>query len=79
MPKIDFAAKGTDPNDEWSYDIPLSPDEVQEYAKWRLEEMREVEPYFQIEQFTCLNCSHAPKCKLLYDSYNTQGDCLASK
>lgn len=29
--------------------------------------------------FTCDNCGAAPRCKLAFDWYNTNGDCLAEK
>lgn len=30
-------------------------------------------------RFTCHACAHAPRCELVYDLYNTDGDCLADK
>lgn len=30
-------------------------------------------------EFTCDECSHAASCALAFDSYNTNGDCLADK
>lgn len=29
--------------------------------------------------FTCSNCAIVTKCELKFDSYNTDGDCLAEK
>lgn len=31
------------------------------------------------ESFTCFKCCAASKCLYVYDMYNTDGDCLASK
>jgi hypothetical protein len=31
------------------------------------------------DRYTCDGCAHAPECRLAYDLYNTDGDCLASK
>ena len=30
-------------------------------------------------RFMCHDCCDAPTCELVYDLYNTDGDCLASK
>ncbi len=37
------------------------------------------EGYAAPQNFTCDMCTSAPRCTLAYDSYNTNGDCLAAK
>lgn len=32
-----------------------------------------------ISRFTCADCPVVSECKLAYDAYNTDGDCLAMK
>lgn len=32
-----------------------------------------------IPEFTCVDCASVRKCKLAFDLYNTNGDCLLSK
>lgn len=34
---------------------------------------------FDIESFTCDDCSARKTCDFAFDSYNTDGDCLAEK
>jgi hypothetical protein len=41
----------------------------------RLQDGGDLEPI----EFTCDSCPHARRCKLAFDHYNTDGDCLAEK
>lgn len=34
---------------------------------------------YDVERFTCDDCSGAPDCDYAFDGYNTNGDCLAEK
>lgn len=60
---------------------PLGPEELAR-ERVRLVVMYKEMHGFDLEapgSFTCDNCAHAPVCGLVFDAYNTNGDCLASK
>jgi hypothetical protein len=58
-------------------EVPLTPEQVDEA-------LRVFRDYFsscgvRIPECTCVNCQGAEKCSWGYDTYNTDGDCLAEK
>lgn len=57
--------------------VPLTPQEL------AADRARIVEMYREhvgtIEKFTCDDCGARFTCKLVFDAYNTDGDCLAEK
>lgn len=62
---------------EWVREVALCPDEL---AAIRLK-MNKLNAEFTSvpERYTCDDCGFAPKCKLVFDAYNTEGDCLYEK
>lgn len=63
--------------DEWTREVPLTPEEL---AAYRLQQIKWGDELgLSPDVFTCDNCALAPKCKLAFDGYNTDGDCLYSK
>lgn len=72
-------ARETDPADEWMYARGATPREL---VALRLRGERDVIVEYQIADvadFTCDDCTDAARCTLVFDPYNTGGDCLASK
>lgn len=65
------------PVDEWTRETALTPDELAAYRKKMVELGDELghSPW----DYTCDRCSRAAICKLAFDGYNTDGDCLYSK
>lgn len=39
----------------------------------------EVVATFDVDKFTCDACGFRHRCELVFDPYNTDGDCLAEK
>jgi len=63
--------------DQWVRETPLTP---QELAAYRAEQVAFQEEHFgPTQKYTCDECGLAPKCKLAFDGYNTDGDCLYEK
>jgi hypothetical protein len=55
---------------------------VEERGRARLAMLRHHTPPDKLDEwveFTCDSCPHARCCKLAFDLYNTDGDCLAEK
>lgn len=63
--------------DAWTREIPLRPAELIKYREQQNKHNDELGHH--PEKYTCDECDRAPKCKLAFDSYNTEGDCLYSK
>lgn len=63
--------------DQCIREVPLTPEELR---KWRADQVAFHEQMCgPLAKFTCDDCAGAPKCKLAFDSYNTDGDCLYEK
>ena len=64
--------------DEWTREKPLSEDEL---ATLRKECVKREEDLGGrcLRKFTCDECSRASICRLAFDGYNTNGDCLYEK
>ena len=62
---------------EWTRETPLSPIELM--AERRDMHARNNELGYTPDRYTCDDCAFAPRCKLAFDGYNTDGDCLYSK
>lgn len=62
----------------WLRKVPLTPDQLADIRKEKIVFAAELlkEPP---TQFTCDGCKIADICKLVFDSYNTNGDCLYEK
>jgi hypothetical protein len=65
------------PVDQWTRAVPLTPQELAMYrvkqVEWGNELGRSPDVY------TCDDCASAPRCKLAFDAYNDEGDCLLEK
>lgn len=60
--------------DEWTRSIPITDAEL---ANLRFKAIQDID-CGEIE-FTCDGCARAKICTLVYDGYNTNGDCLYDK
>lgn len=58
-------------------DNPITPAELA-YDRERVVRLY-VSEGIEVSAFTCDDCIQRFKCKLAFDSYNTDGDCLAEK
>lgn len=62
-------------------EVPLTKEELAAERKRTQDSIRKV--YHRAidvpDSFTCDECGFAPKCTLVFDLYNTNGDCLAEK
>jgi hypothetical protein len=47
-------------------------------AYWLFRETEHL-PRYEPERFTCYGCAARELCEFAWDSYNTDGDCLAEK
>jgi hypothetical protein len=67
-----------DPNDPYLYLVPLT---TKELADERARAVAFHAAHFDLidEGFTCDDCKTAPVCSLVFDGYNTDGDCLLDK
>jgi hypothetical protein len=63
--------------DSWTREIPLSLIELM--AERKDMRARNNELGYTPDSYTCDDCAFAPRCKLAFDAYNDQGDCLLSK
>ena len=65
--------------DGWIRKAPLSRAELAQLRQENVDFMEErgLGPIDGV--FTCDSCNDAPICKLAFDAYNTNGDCLMSK
>jgi len=65
-------------DDRWTYRSPLTKTELAEERAdtqaWELENFG-----MKADKYTCDECGHAQVCTLVFDSYNTSGDCLMEK
>lgn len=68
-----------DPNNQWDWLNPMTPEELAEYRKQQIEWARKLIVFGSTPEFTCDNCVHANKCTLAFNAYNTDGDCLWEK
>jgi len=69
-----------DPKDKWLYDDEATSEQLAEQRVLAINGFGE--PRMQMRpdiKFTCDGCGLANKCTLVFDSYNTDGDCLLSK
>lgn len=57
--------------------VPRTEQELAEYRARIVEMYRE--HIGTIDKFTCDDCGARFKCTLVFDAYNTDGDCLAEK
>ena len=55
---------------------PLTPEQLAELRAWALRDPSWVEPP---TEYTCDGCALAPTCSLVFDAWNTIGDCLYAK
>lgn len=55
---------------------PLTPEQLAELRAWALRDPSWVEPP---KEYTCDGCALAPTCSLVFDGWNTDGDCLYIK
>lgn len=68
----------TDPDNRWLWAQPLTAEQLAALRKRRVaiaSEMRGEAP----AEFTCDQCTLAPRCTLAFDAYNVDGDCLYEK
>jgi hypothetical protein len=67
----------TAPDSEWPFNVSHSPGDI---PMMRADAIRRAALHGRaIEKFTCDECPDKCGCDLVFDSYNTDGDCLASK
>jgi len=62
------------PEDRWSWEVPLTDEELNREREESVK--REGRPEIV---FTCDGCSANKVCTLAFDPYNTDGDCLYEK
>lgn len=77
MGDVKPANRDTDPNDRWLYAADATAEQLVERRN-RPHPSREpgVKPH---GHYTCDTCAIAPRCTLVFDDYNTDGDCLLEK
>lgn len=70
----------------WLLEVARTPEEQETYKKKMLDSYNDYltrcQPeaaHLQAEELTCSTCSDANICKLAFDPYNTDGDCLLGK
>jgi hypothetical protein len=63
--------------DEHTHAIARMPDELAQQRAMAV--FTYAKEGFGYDDFTCDNCSRRFVCKLVFDGYNTQGDCLWEK
>jgi len=63
---------------EWIRKEPLTPNQMAEFRKEQVKRAGEIIKDVP-EKFTCDDCGLAGVCRLAFDSYNTNGDCLYDK
>jgi hypothetical protein len=69
-----------DEDDPYIRETPISREELLELRKKILLELGNYGVTIVVpSEFTCDSCKLAPKCKLVFDPYNTGGDCLLGK
>lgn len=68
----------TMPDDEFMLIHPRTPEHLAEIRRQQVLHEKEVFGY-DVTAYTCDGCSDAPRCLLVFDGYNFDGDCLASK
>jgi hypothetical protein len=59
---------------DWAFSVPRTPEELASSRKFSVSQSG-----YPPQGFTCDNCKAAPRCKLVFDWYNTNGDCIAEK
>lgn len=64
-------------SDVWTRDTPFTSEQLKAFRAKMVEHCNELGR--APEKFTCDDCARASKCKLAFDGYNTDGDCLYSK
>lgn len=57
---------------------PRSPERLAEVRRERVLQEKEIFGY-EVTAYTCDDCGAAPRCRLAFDGYNINGDCLAEK
>ena len=68
-----YYARPSHPGNQWLFATPLPEVELEELR------IKAMAFHATAGEFTCHGCKLAQICCLVYDSYNTQGDCLLSK
>lgn len=68
-----------DPNEKYLLETPRTREEVLEL--WTKAKLQLADRYqtIGVPEFTCVDCATVFKCKLAFDLYNTNGDCLLEK
>jgi len=75
--RVRVGGRLTEEADPWSWQEPSTPRQLLDSRAASV--LLNGQKAESIGYFTCDNCTHAAKCVLAFDSYNTNGDCLASK
>jgi len=66
-----FTCREHEPENPWKFKQP--------WGHQSLVMLREALTDLPLGELTCDNCATAPKCSLVFDAYNTNGDCLLEK
>lgn len=68
-----------DPNDPWLRKHPLTDEQLTEEREKMVSFLVVEHGWCGDVKFTCDGCELAKTCTLVFDGYNTDGDCLLSK
>jgi hypothetical protein len=79
MTVAEFNQREVRPNDRWLFKEPLTLEQLAEYRKNLAVHTQEHRDMPVVGQLTCDGCGLAPICSLVFDDYNTEGDCLYDK
>jgi len=63
--------------DNYIRKVPLTEEQLRVQRKESIESAKE--HGMEVAKFTCDGCNLATTCKLVFDLYNTDGDCLLEK
>lgn len=75
----EFHKRETQPDNKWLFNEPLTKEQLDEYRKNLAEHVKDHWTIPEVGQLTCDGCGLAPICSLVFDAYNTNGDCLYDK
>lgn len=64
-------------NPNWPFNREWKPDDLPVMRREAIR--RSAEAGHTITEFTCDNCASRLTCDLVFDGYNTDGDCIADK
>lgn len=75
----EFEQRERETNNQWLFKEPITQEQLAEFRKNLAEHVKEHWDMPAVGELTCDKCGLASVCSLVFDAYNTNGDCLYDK